>query len=95
VELKYKSLTKRRRPHFQPLDATLFVTFRLVDSIPKSTVRHERRRQAKAYRTFVEHLESWVVLVVLRVRSVGDKLKRIGHSLRGFCWVWVLGTLTT
>jgi REP element-mobilizing transposase RayT len=45
LELKYKSLTKRRRPHFQPLDATLFVTFRLVDSIPKSTVRHYKAKR--------------------------------------------------
>jgi putative transposase len=45
VELKYKSLTKRRRPHFQPLDATLFVTFRLADSIPKSTVRRYKAKR--------------------------------------------------
>ena len=45
MELKYKSLTKRRRPHFQPLDATLFVTFRLANSIPKSTVRHYKAKR--------------------------------------------------
>ena len=42
--LNYKELTTRRRPHFQPLDATLFVTFRLADSIPKSTVRYYRAK---------------------------------------------------
>lgn len=37
--LDYHELTIRKRPHFQPLDATLFITFRLADSIPKSEVR--------------------------------------------------------
>lgn len=38
--LTYKELTARRRPHLQPLEATLFVTFRLANSIPKSIVRY-------------------------------------------------------
>lgn len=42
--LNYKEFTTRRRPHFQPLDATLFVTFRLTDSIPKSTVRYYKAK---------------------------------------------------
>jgi REP-associated tyrosine transposase len=42
--IDYKELTVRKRPHFQPLDATLFVTFRLTDSIPKSTVRYYKAR---------------------------------------------------
>ena len=42
--LNYKELTSRRRPHFQPLDATLFVTFRLAESIPKSTVRYYKAK---------------------------------------------------
>ena len=40
AHLTYKELTSRRRPHFQPLEAILFVTFRLAGSIPKSTVRY-------------------------------------------------------
>ena len=40
----YKEFSRRRRPHFQPVDATLFVTFRLADSIPKSTVRYYKGR---------------------------------------------------
>jgi putative transposase len=43
--LNYHELTIRRRPHFQPLEGTLFVTFRLVDSIPKSTVRYYKARR--------------------------------------------------
>jgi REP element-mobilizing transposase RayT len=37
--LDYKEFTRRRRPHFNPVDATLFVTFRLAGSIPKSISR--------------------------------------------------------
>lgn len=43
-QLNYKELTVRRRPHFQPVDATLFVTFRLADSIPKSLVRYYKAK---------------------------------------------------
>lgn len=35
----YKELTERHRPHFHPPGATLFVTFRLADSIPKAMLR--------------------------------------------------------
>ena len=40
ANLTYKELTRRRRPHFQPLEAKLFVTFRLVDSVPKAIGQH-------------------------------------------------------
>jgi len=43
--LNYHELTIRKRPHFQPLEGTLFVTFRLVDSIPKSIVRHYKAKR--------------------------------------------------
>lgn len=45
MELTYKALTKRRRPHFQPLDANLFVTFRLAGSIPNSVVRYYKAKR--------------------------------------------------
>lgn len=35
----YKELTERHRSHIHPPGATLFVTFRLADSIPKATLR--------------------------------------------------------
>jgi len=35
----YKQFAERHRPHIHPPGATLFVTYRLVDSIPKSTIR--------------------------------------------------------
>ena len=34
-EFVYKERTQRNLPHLQPPDATLFVTFRLADTIPK------------------------------------------------------------
>lgn len=43
--LNYHALTIRKRPHFQPLEGTLFVTFRLIDSIPKSTVRYYKAQR--------------------------------------------------
>ena len=42
--LDYHALTIRKRPHFQPLEGTLFVTFRLADSIPKAAVRYYHAR---------------------------------------------------
>jgi putative transposase len=43
--LNYHELTIRKRPHFQPLEGTLFVTFRLIASIPKSIVRYYKARR--------------------------------------------------
>lgn len=43
--LDYNAVTIRKRPHFQPLEGTLFVTFRLADSIPKATVRYYQARR--------------------------------------------------
>ena len=43
--LNYHELTIRKRPHFQPLEGTLFVTFRLADSIPKSTTRYYKAKR--------------------------------------------------
>jgi REP element-mobilizing transposase RayT len=43
--LDYHPLTIRKRPHFQPLDVTLFVTFRLANSIPGAAVRYYQARR--------------------------------------------------
>ena len=37
--LDYKPFSRLRRPHIQPLNADLFITFRLVGSIPNSVLR--------------------------------------------------------
>jgi len=43
--LDYKQFTERRRPHFNPPDALLFLTFRLAGSIPKSVVREYKAKK--------------------------------------------------
>jgi putative transposase len=43
--LDYKPFTERRRPHVHVLDRTLFLTYRLAGSIPKSTVRLYKARK--------------------------------------------------
>ena len=45
-KLVYKPFNERHRPHFHPINATLFVTFRLAGSIPASTVRHYQAKKA-------------------------------------------------
>lgn len=42
--LDYKEFSRRRRPHFHPPDGTLFLTFRLAGSIPKSAIREYRAK---------------------------------------------------
>jgi REP element-mobilizing transposase RayT len=42
--LDHKAVTRRRRPHITSIDGILFVTFRLIDSIPKSLVRTYRAK---------------------------------------------------
>lgn len=44
-QFEYKQFYERNRPHIHPPDATLFVTFRLFDSIPKSTIREYRAKK--------------------------------------------------
>ena len=45
--LGYKSFYRRNLPHIQPLDTSLFVTFRLVNSLPSEVLARmaEERRQ--------------------------------------------------
>jgi putative transposase len=44
-KLDYKQFSARHRPHIQPPGATFFVTYRLVGSIPKATVREYKARK--------------------------------------------------
>lgn len=44
-QFEYKQFYERNRPHIHPPGAVLFVTFRLADSIPKSTVREYRAKK--------------------------------------------------
>lgn len=43
--LDYKQFSTRHRPHIQPPDRVLFVTYRLAGSIPKATVREYKARK--------------------------------------------------
>ena len=45
ANLDYKQFSKRRRPHIHPPGAVLFVTYRLIGSVPKSTVREYKARK--------------------------------------------------
>ena len=55
--LDYQAVTRRRRPHHNPPDGTLFLTFRLFGSIPKSV--------ARAYRAKLHHLKDQLQRVEL------------------------------
>ncbi len=43
--LTYKQFYRRRLPHLVPPDATFFVTFRLINSIPQAKLREYRARK--------------------------------------------------
>ena len=40
----YKEFTRRHRPHINPIDDTVFLTFRLFGSIPKATTRYYKAK---------------------------------------------------
>jgi putative transposase len=52
--LKYKERYRRRLPHIQPPGATFFITFRLIDSIPREVWKVLRERQAALYQELIE-----------------------------------------
>ena len=56
----YKQFYRRKLPHIQPPSATLFVTFRLAGSIPKSVL--DQWKQEKR----------WLETEVERVRRIAD-----------------------
>jgi REP element-mobilizing transposase RayT len=66
--LDYHALTIRKRPHFQPLEGTLFVTFRLADSIPKSIVRYYQARR------------EWLKDQLRRVNEISVQTPSTDHS---------------
>jgi putative transposase len=72
--LDYKVFTRRHRPHYQSLGGTLFVTFRLVGSSPKSVVRDSeakkhwlddqlRRAQNSVHDDDTPELRNWLARV--------------------------------
>jgi putative transposase len=97
--IDYKELTVRRRPHFQPLNATLFVTFRLTESIPKSTVRYYkaklewlrdqlRRVQRMAANDYSAQQTKWLADIEKLNREWFIKCEDILHrELQGPTWL--------
>ena len=45
ANLDYKQFTERHRPHIQPPDSIIFVTYRLAGSIPRAIVREYKARK--------------------------------------------------
>ena len=77
ADLTYKAATRRKRPHFQPLEAKLFVTFRLADSFPKSIVRYY-----KAMDEYDQDAE-WALLETI-ARNVGyNRVRSLNTRKRG------------
>ncbi|MGH9962850.1 MAG: transposase [Pyrinomonadaceae bacterium] len=66
--LDYHGLTIRKRPHYQPLGGTLFVTFRLADSIPKSAVRYYKAKRG------------WLRDQLRRVERISAEAKLAEHA---------------
>jgi hypothetical protein len=64
AEHLYKELTRRHLPHWHPPDSTLFVTFRLADTIPQSTLR------------FYHAQKKWLQHETNALRKQGQRLNR-------------------
>jgi putative transposase len=75
----YKERTKRNLPHFHPPGATLFVTFRLIDTIPRSVLRSHY-----AQKTWWEHETRRIAALKLEDDSAELKahIKRLHESRR-------------
>lgn len=58
--LDYKRFSRRHRPHFNPPDATLFLTFRLAGSIPQPVIREYRSKM------------QWLASQLKRVQLLSD-----------------------
>ena len=100
ANLDYKPLTLRRRPHLQPPDATLFVTFRLAGSIPQSVFRGYKAKrkwladQLNQAQTRYKHepnsaeLQSWVERIEAYQREWFLKSEEILHrAASGPTWL--------
>ena len=88
--LDYKQFSERRRPHIQPLDGILFLTFRLAGSIPKSVVREYKARkewlesQLRRVKAMAEvertpELEKWLARIDRHNREWFLKCEEILH----------------
>lgn len=77
----YKEHTERDLPHFHPPDATLFVTFRLSETIPKPVLRMYRAQK----RWWEEETKR---IVALKLKDDSPEIKAHELSLREFHRKW-------
>jgi putative transposase len=77
--LDYKAFTERRRPHIDPPDASLFVTFRLANSIPKAVVREHKAKKSWLKGQLAEAIR---IAEILPSPTVDDWVSRIDSYYR-------------
>jgi len=66
--LDYKNFTRRHRPHIHPISAVLFLTYRLVGTVPKESLR--------LYKAKGEWLRNEVDRIIADVANSGDHLAK-------------------
>jgi putative transposase len=90
VIIEDKAYYQRRLPHIQPLDATIFVTFRLANSLPKQIIiqlLEDREQREKLINTEKNSKKRKVMLEEERRRYFGhfdeylDRVKESPHWL--------------
>jgi len=99
TNLDYKQFTRRHRPHIHPPGALLFVTYRLVGSVPKSTVREYKakkvwlenelkRARGQARDNKAPELEKWIERIETFNREWFLKFEAILHQAKvGPMWM--------
>jgi putative transposase len=87
--LAFKSFYRRNLPHIQPVDAALFVTFRLIDSLPRSVLERmaEQRRylETKLGQVKVQNPESGSLKVARRQFALLESC--LDRADRGPTWL--------
>jgi hypothetical protein len=74
--MNYREFYHRHLPHWQPLNATMFITFRLAGSLPKVIVEELRRERVRAKKA----LE--------KITNPEDRISQNYHDERLFLGLW-------
>ena len=88
--LRYQPAYRRHLPHFQPPGATLFVTFRLADSLPVAMVRrlaHESEVRRQAIQALADDKEREAALYAEHRRQFGRFEALLDHAPCGRAWL--------
>ncbi len=88
--LRYQPAYRRHLPHFQPPGATLFVTFRLADSLPVAVVRqlaHEAEVCRQAIQALTDDKEREAALYAEHRRQFGRFEALLDHPQWGQAWL--------